>query len=166
MGNTLRVVALVAATLTTGLAAGLFAAFSYAVMPGLRRTDDRTMVGAMQQINTAILNGWFALCFGGAVLFTALAAVLHLGYATLPWIVAGLVFYVATLVITFRINVPLNNALDAAGTPDEASDLAAVRRRFETPWIRWNWVRTATNLAAFGCLAWALVLYGRITTGG
>jgi hypothetical protein len=35
-------------------------------MPGLRRTDDRTFVDAMQSINVAIINGWFALSFAGA----------------------------------------------------------------------------------------------------
>ena len=60
---------LVAATITNGLMAGLFAAYSYAVMPGLGRTDDRTFVEAMQQTNAAILNGWFGICFGGALLF-------------------------------------------------------------------------------------------------
>jgi uncharacterized membrane protein len=47
---------LVAGTVTTGLMAGLFAAFSYAVMPGLARTDDATFVRSMQRINVAILN--------------------------------------------------------------------------------------------------------------
>ena len=41
--------ALVAATITNGLMAGLFAAYSYAVMPGLGRTGDATFVEAMQQ---------------------------------------------------------------------------------------------------------------------
>ena len=35
---------LVAATITNGLMAGLFAAYSYAVMPGLGRASDRTFV--------------------------------------------------------------------------------------------------------------------------
>ena len=51
--------ALVAAVITNGLMAGLFAAYSYAVMPGLGRAGDRTFVEAMQQTNAAILNGWF-----------------------------------------------------------------------------------------------------------
>src|SRR3954465_3311268 len=84
---------LVAATITNGLMAGLFAAYSYAVMPGLGRTGDRTFVEAMQQTNAAILNGWFGLCFGGAVLFAAAAVLLHLGRPGLPWLVAGLVPY-------------------------------------------------------------------------
>jgi uncharacterized membrane protein len=144
--------ALVAAVITNGLMAGLFAAYSYAVMPGLGRSDDRTFVEAMQQTNAAILNGWFGLCFGGAVLFAAAAVLLHLGRPGLPWIVAGLVLYVAVLVVTFRVNVPLNDALAAAGP-----DLAAARAGFEGTWVRWNVVRAVLSTGAFGCLTWALV---------
>ncbi|MGW2195793.1 DUF1772 domain-containing protein, partial [Streptosporangium sp. NPDC001682] len=97
-----RGVALVAATITVGLMAGLFYAYTCSVMPGLGQTDDRTFVGAMRRINVAILNGWFAVCFGGALVLTVLAAVLHLhreGRPVLPWIVAALVLYVVVLVI-------------------------------------------------------------------
>jgi uncharacterized membrane protein len=144
--------ALVAAVITNGLMAGLFAAYSYAVMPGLGRSDDRTFVEAMQQTNAAILNGWFGLCFGGAVLFAAAALLLHLGRPGVPWIAAGLVLYVAVLVVTFRVNVPLNDALAAAGP-----DLAAARAMFEGTWVRWNVVRAVLSTGAFGCLTWALV---------
>jgi uncharacterized membrane protein len=145
--------ALVAAVITNGLMAGLFAAYSYAVMPGLARTGDRTFVEAMQQTNAAILNGWFGICFGGAVLFAAAAALLHLGRPALPWIVAGLALYVAVLVVTFSINVPLNDALAAAGDTDPV----AARAAFEGAWVRWNVVRAVASTAAFGCLTWALV---------
>ena len=37
----------------------------------------------------------------------------------------------------------------------------AVRDDFVTPWVAWNIVRTVATTAAFGCLAWALVLRGR-----
>ena len=91
--------ALVAAVITNGLMAGLFAAYSYAVMPGLGRAGDTTFVEAMQQTNAAILNGWFGVCFGGSVVFTAAAVVLHLGRPGLPWIVAGLVLGVVSLLV-------------------------------------------------------------------
>jgi uncharacterized membrane protein len=90
--TTLRTLSLVLAVITTGLMAGLFTAFSYSVMPGLARTDDRSFIGAMQGINAAILNGWFLLCFVGALAFALLAGVLHLGAGArraLPWIAAG-----------------------------------------------------------------------------
>src|SRR6478672_64334 len=82
--------ALVAAVITNGLMAGLFAAYSYAVMPGLGRASARTFVEAMQQTNAAILNGWFGICFGGAVVFAAAATVLYRGRPGWGWIVVGL----------------------------------------------------------------------------
>ena len=148
---------LVAAVITNGLMAGLFAAYSYAVMPGLGRADDRTFVEAMQRTNAAILNGWFGICFGGAVVFAAVAVVLHRGRPGLGWIVAGLVLYVAVLVVTFAVNVPLNDALAAAGNADPAG----VRARFEGTWVRWNVVRAVLSTGAFGCLTWALATAGR-----
>jgi uncharacterized membrane protein len=159
-----RAAALVGATVTMGLMAGLFYAFSIAVMPGLAGSGDRTFVAAMQQINKAILNGWFALGFAGAPLLTVLAAALHLGARwrpALPWIVAALVLYMVALAITFRVNVPLNDTLAAAGEPDRIADLAAVRERFEGRWVRWNAARAVATTAALACLAWALVLHGR-----
>ncbi|HYH31509.1 MAG TPA: hypothetical protein VD903_14085 [Pseudonocardia sp.] len=75
----MRSASLLAATLTSGLYAGLFYTFAVSVMLGLRRLDDRTFVDAMQQINLAVENGWFMGVFLGAPVPAALAAVLHLG---------------------------------------------------------------------------------------
>lgn len=160
----LRGATLVAATIAMGLAAGLFYTFSISVMPGLGRTGDRTFVEAMQRINVAIMNGWFAIAFAGALVLTIVAGLLHLGgdgRAVLPWIVAAFVLYAAVLVITFAVNVPLNNAIDAAGPPDRLADPAAVRQAFEARWVPWNIVRAVTSTAAFACLAWSLVVYGQ-----
>ncbi|MEV6520911.1 anthrone oxygenase family protein [Longispora sp. NPDC051575] len=165
-GNLLRGAVLIAATLTTGLIAGLFYAFSVAVMPGLRAAEDRSFVDTMQRINVAILNGWFMLCFLGALALTAAAALLHLRAATraaLPWLIAAFALYLVMFIVTAAVNVPLNNALDAAGKPGAITDLAAVRAKFEATWVGWNIVRAVASTAAFGCLTWALVLFGRST---
>jgi len=154
----MRTISLILSLLTTGLAAGLFYTFSIAVLPGLARVGDRTFVEAMSGINKAILNGWFAIAFGGAVVFTAVAALLHLGGShrtALVWIVAALVLYVAQLVITFTVNVPLNNELVAVNL--DTDDLAAARERFEATWVRWNVVRTLLVTGAFGSLIGALL---------
>ncbi|MDZ5446830.1 anthrone oxygenase family protein [Micromonospora sp. 4G57] len=155
----LRTAVLAGATLTTGLMAGLFFAYSCSVMPGLAATDDRTFVGTMQWINRRILNGWFLAAFLGAVLLLALAVALHLtaGGRVLAWTGAALVLYLVTLVITMRCSVPLNDRLDAAGPVDRITDLTAVRERFEATWVRWNLARTVTNVAAFACLIGALL---------
>jgi hypothetical protein len=72
--------------------------------------------------------------------------------------------YLAVFVITLTVHEPLNEVLRAAGDPDRIANLAAVRDAFhETRWVAWNIVRTIATTAAFGCLAWALVLHGRAT---
>lgn len=72
--DTFRAVSLIAATLTMGLVAGAFALYWHAIMPGLKRTDDRTFVGAFQATDRAIINPWFmAGGFLGALVFTLLA---------------------------------------------------------------------------------------------
>jgi uncharacterized membrane protein len=150
---------LLLATVLTGLIAGLFYAWSVSVMPGLAKTDDRTYLGALQGMNRAILNGWFFLSFMGALIVTAVAALLHLrteSRGVLLWIVIGLVLYIAVLAITFRVNVPLNNELDAANL-DQLANPADLRARFESTWVRWNVIRALLNTAAFGSLCYALV---------
>jgi uncharacterized membrane protein len=67
-------------------------------------------------------------------------------------------------VVTIAVNVPLNDTLKAAGSSDRIRDLAAVRERFHAGrWEAWNLVRVATSTAAFACLTWSLVLFGRAT---
>jgi uncharacterized membrane protein len=163
--SVLRAISLLSATMTMGLVAGAFVLYAHTVMPGLKKTDDRTFVTAFQALDRAIINPWFmAGGFLGALLFTLAAALSHLGHDALPWIVAALVLYAIAFVITIAVNVPLNDAIKAAGDPDRIADLAAVRERFdEARWAAFNLVRVVTSTAAFACLAWALVVYGRET---
>lgn len=159
IASNIRAGVLLLATVTTGLTAGLFAAFAYAVMPGLARVDDRAFVAGLRAINQAILNGWFALCFGGALVCTLAAVLLHLPAGLrgpLPWLIAGLVLYVLVLAVTAAVNVPLNDRLEAGAA--RLADPAELRATFESAWVRWNVVRAVLNTAAFGCLGVALLV--------
>jgi uncharacterized membrane protein len=159
-----RAASLLVATLTTGLMAGVFGLYANAIMPGLRRTDDRTFVGAFQAVDTAVINPLFLLTLFVAFAATGAAAILHLGRderSVLPWCVAAFVLYGFVLVSTLAVNVPRNDAIKAAGPLDRISDLAAVRNRFdERTWARWNLARAVTSTVSFGLLAWALVEHG------
>jgi uncharacterized membrane protein len=160
--ETLRAVVLVLATMSVGLMAGVFGLYAHTVMPGLRRTDDRTFVAAFQAMDRAIINPWFMIGgFLGGLVLPAAATILSVGVGpVLPWTIAALGLYLVAFVITFAVNLPLNNGIKAAGDPDRA-DVAAVRQRFNEPrWVRWNLVRTVVSTVAFACLAWALVRYG------
>lgn len=158
---------LLVTTLFTGLMAGLFAAFAYSVMPGLGRSSDRTFVEAMQAINKAIVNPAFMLLFMGSIPLLGLAVVLAWrgqSRPVLPWLIAALVLYIVAFMVTSGVNVPLNDALAHAGDPDNIRQLAKVRSDFEGSWVAWNIVRALLHTAAFGCLAWALVLHGAHVT--
>ena len=67
--DTVSTISLYAALVTTGLMAGVYLAFSIAVLPGIARTDDNTFVASMRGMNTAILNPVFGLVFGGPLVF-------------------------------------------------------------------------------------------------
>jgi uncharacterized membrane protein len=161
--ETAQGLALVAATVTTGLVAGLFYGFACSVMPALRGGGDRLFIEVMQRINVAILNGWFVLGYIGAFVFTGLALGLQLwdgrGAAAAPT-GAALLCYVAAMGVTARVNIPLNNALEKAGPPDRAAEPRVVRQGFEGRWVRWNVVRAVLCAAAVGLLCWSLVLHG------
>jgi len=154
-----------AAVIAMGLVAGLYFFSAIAVMPALTAADDRTLVDAMQQMIVKIENPAFFLVFLGAPVLAAVALVQarRSGSAkTAGWIVAGLALYTVMVVVTFAVHIPLNYDLRDAGDPDRIENLAAVRDDFVTPWVAWDIVRTLASTAAFGCLAWALVLRGRM----
>ncbi|WP_433257601.1 DUF1772 domain-containing protein [Streptosporangium sp. CA-135522] len=160
----LSTIALVLSTLSAGLMAGLFAAFAYSVMPGLRQSSDRTLVEAMQKINVAIINPVFMLVFMGGLVFTLAAVALHWQgdlRPVLPWVIAGCVLYLVMLGVTSAVNVPLNDQLARAGKPVKIADLAAVRESFEARWVTWNIVRALAATGSFGCFIWALVVHGQ-----
>jgi uncharacterized membrane protein len=165
MSDPVRTATLLIATLTLGLVAGLFYAYAGSVMPGLRAADDRTVVDVMQRFNVAILNGLFRLLFLGALVSTGVAAYLFRGAGgrtVLVPVVVALALYALTLLVTFAVNIPLNNRLAQAGPAQRIADPAAVRAAFYDRWVRWNTVRTLTCAGAFGAASWALVEYGRL----
>ncbi|WP_151770621.1 anthrone oxygenase family protein [Streptomyces abyssomicinicus] len=162
--ETVSTLVLIAATVTTGLVAGLFYGFSIAVMPGLARADDRTLVTVMRRINAAILNGWFLLGYVGTIVLDALALVLFAvqpaSRAALAAIAVSTALYLAAVILTARVNIPLNNALEAAGQAQESTEPALAREAFERPWVRANHARTLLCAAALAAHCCALVAHG------
>lgn len=156
--------ALMAATITMGIGAGVYLLYLSAIMPGLGKTDDRTFVGAFQQIDTAIVGPFLLVFFIGPLVFSALAAAFHLGdgeRSGLVLIASAIVLQAVMAGATLRVNVPLNDGIKAAGDPGDIQDFAAVREQFnEERWVRWNTVRAVAATSAFACLAGALVIYG------
>ncbi|MCT2581955.1 anthrone oxygenase family protein [Actinophytocola gossypii] len=148
------------ATVTVGLIAGTFFDWSVSIMPALATSDDRTYVTVMQETIRVMNRGpLFVGTFIGAFVFTGAALVLQRrmgARAAVRWILAGLLLYLATLLITFGIHFPLNDTLDRAGDPDTIADLAALRAETEQAWVNAHTVRTIATALATACLCRSL----------
>lgn len=141
-----------AATIATGLMAGVYLIFAIAIMPGLRRLDDTGFVAAFQAIDRAIINPIFVVAFFAPTVLCGIGAFTERGEPGYRWIVAALVLNAAIVVFTIAINVPLNDALKARGDVT-GPDATAAREAFrEGRWVAWNWFRTVANLGAVVCL--------------
>ena len=106
-----------AALVAMALVAGLIYTFSVAVMPNLAGADDRTFVATMQRFNE---NPVFQLSFTGALVLTALAAVLqrrHGPDVAVRWTVAALVLYGIVLAVTFGITSRSTTSSTGPATP-------------------------------------------------
>ncbi|MGW6966371.1 anthrone oxygenase family protein [Streptomyces zaomyceticus] len=144
-----------AATVATGLVAGVWFAYVCSVMPALARSDDRVFAEVMRNINEVIQNPLFFGVFFGAPILTAVAAWQYRATRTRVWTFAGLALSLAVFVVTSAVNVPLNDALAAAG------DVSAARDAFEGPWVAWNIVRAVLSTAGFVCLLGAFAARNR-----
>lgn len=156
-----RPLLLVAGVFLLGLMAGVFFAFACAVMPGLSGSTDRTMVEGMQKINAAIENPLFLLAFAGALLLPAIVLYQERKgdrSELRRFLIAAVALYAVALLITFAVDIPLNEELKDAGNPAHIHDLATVRDNFVGPWVAGNIARTVATAAAFACAAWALVV--------
>ncbi|MET7882250.1 DUF1772 domain-containing protein [Streptomyces avermitilis] len=150
-----------AATVAAGLIAGVFYVFACAVMPALALSEDRVYIEVMQNINDVIQNPVFFLSFLGALVLTALSAWQLRGSPCRWWVFAALIAYALVFLFTVVVNIPLNNDLANAGAPARIADPAAVRAKFEDPWVAWNVVRALLSTLALALLVRALFLRGR-----
>ncbi|WP_326586018.1 anthrone oxygenase family protein [Streptomyces sp. NBC_01294] len=154
-------------TVLVGLMAGLFFAFDVSVMPGLAAGDERVYVAAMRAFNAAIDgNPLFGMVFVLALLAAAGSVVVEYRggrRATALWVGAATVAYLAVLVITFTVNIPLNNELAGVDPDAVGADGLAIVERFKTTWVTTNIIRTVLCTAALAALARALMLHGRTT---
>lgn len=147
-----------AATLGSGLIAGVFFAFSSFVMKALARLPAHEGIAAMQAINIVVINPLFLGVFVGTAVLSGIAIVaagMRWGEPGAAFLLAGGVLYLfGTFLVTMLGNVPLNNSL-AAATP-AAPEAAVHWARYVSRWTAWNHVRTAAALAAMAAFAIAL----------
>jgi len=162
LGSTFRVLTLAGATLTTGLAAGVFYAYAVSVNLGLATQPDASYVATMQAINERIENPLFFASFFGALLLLLAALAVHFPRPRSGrfWLVAlACVLYVGGgFLLTSFVNVPMNNDLAAVDPGAPARVLSEARDAYEGPWDFWNGVRTVFSSMAFLALVSACLV--------
>jgi uncharacterized membrane protein len=130
-------------------------------MVGLREVSDHAFVESFQAINRVLPNGRFALPFFTPVVLAPLCTWLAFGSGEQTagwWCLVATVLQIVTFLITGTRNVPLNNALEAAGIPVTEQDAGRVRASFVKPWTRWNDVRFVTSTLGFAVAVIALAV--------
>ncbi len=143
-------VTLMAATVATGLGAGVYYAYQVSVTRALAEADDAAYARTFQSINRTIVNPWFVSIFLGAPALAAAALTVHWGGdgPRVTWMATGLALNVASVAITVAGNIPLNEALDRLGAVSGEAATAA-RRDFERPWNRFHLARTIASVGGF-----------------
>jgi uncharacterized membrane protein len=141
-----------------GLVAGFFYAFSTCVMKALARLPAAQGIAAMQSINVVVINPWvMGALFGAAVAAAALvvASVIEWGEPYAVYLlIGGLVYLVATILVTIVYHVPRNDAL--ATVDPSTAEAERHWARYVRGWTAWNHVRTLGALAAAALLTIAL----------
>lgn len=142
-------ISILSSTLLCSLVAGFLFAFTVVVMPGIRNLDALDFLQAFKAMDRIIQNNqpWFILVWLGSIISLILTTGLSL--ATLQsldrvLLVSACVIYLfGVLLPTAAINVPLNNRLQAQElTSVDDTELHSIRSTFESPWIKWNTIRT------------------------
>ena len=145
--------------LGSGLMAGVFFAFSIAVMKALGRLPPAEGMSAMQSIDIVIVNPIFLFVFLG----TGIACVVLSIASVFKWqtngsgylLLGALAYIIGSILITSFINVPMNNALAAASPTDPSS--ADLWSNYLSNWTMWNHIRTIGSLAAAALLMVAML---------
>jgi uncharacterized membrane protein len=144
----LRVALTGAAVVGTGVAAGIFYAFSSFVMAALARLQPGHGTAVMRSVNVTVINVSFMLVFLGTALLCLVLGAVLMFWASPPRgslaLAACGVYLIGVVGVTIVCNVPLNNRLDQLG--GEALD--AFWPMYLARWTWWNHVRTAAALVS------------------
>ena len=160
--------AFTALILTAGIF-GIFYGWVCTVMWGLDTAPPDVAIRAMQAMNASIRNAAFFPVFFLPPVFAGLTAVSALvsgqRQPALLFAGAALLCLFGIIVLTFNINVPMNDALAVTEIPDNPVDAARVWAEFSDTWQVWNQIRTGAGFLAVLAIGWGLISLDRPLAG-
>ena len=125
-------------------------------MPALGQLAPAEGMRAMQRINVTVFHPLFMGTFFGTALVSlaALALPWVTGTEQPAWGWTGPVLYlIGVFGVTAAGNVPLNERLKEADAEQEAG--RAIWAEYQTPWTRWNHLRTLASIAAIAAFGFS-----------
>ena len=144
----------------SGAIFGFFYAWVCSTMWGLDAADPRVAIQAMQAMNASVRNAVFAPAFFGTpivlLITAALAYARALNMAALAFAAGGLVYLLGGMILTMTINVPMNEALAAVTTPENAADARRIWQGYSAPWQFWNTIRACMSGLALALVGYAI----------
>ena len=155
MTGTIITAVITTSAVCTGVAGGVYFAFSAMVMPALRSLPASRAVPAMQHINRSAVRLPFMVVFFGGALASLATLIMELtsgaGAPTSPSRIVGSGLALAAFGVTIVRNIPLNNAL--ALIPPHALDIDERWNTFSRAWSLANHARVTAAVAATVILA-------------
>lgn len=148
------------ALLLIGAVFGFFYAWVCSTMWGLDTADPRIAIAAMQAMNASVRNAVFAPAFfgaGPALLLVALVA-WRVGarQSIAPFASAGLVYIFGGMILTFIVNVPMNQALGLLDVPGDIAHARQIWTQYSDTWQVWNQIRTGLSGLSLLLAGWGL----------
>ncbi|HKX72619.1 MAG TPA: anthrone oxygenase family protein [Candidatus Saccharimonadales bacterium] len=161
MTNTYFLIGLIIAIVMLALVLGVFSLWARTIMRALKGMDDAAFIKSFQALDKAIVSSVFMVQFFAPVL--VLGGLVWYAYSQsmsgAGFVLAGFVLYLAAIVGTMAINVPLNDGLQKVDPAADKESLARARKAFNEPrWMAGNALRTYVTLGAICCLSAALYL--------
>tara|TARA_Y100000385_G_C12934201_1_gene568127 strand:- start:380 stop:862 length:483 start_codon:yes stop_codon:yes gene_type:complete len=140
--------------ISTGMMAGIFFTWTNAVKPGIGKLDNLSYLKAFQAMNRVILNAIFYCLF-----MMPLITLIILSYNSFDLqklyvfdllIASTVIYFIGVILTTIIGNIPLNEMLDKSDLKRlDQQHLMTLRKKIETRWNRFNYVRTVSSFLSF-----------------
>ena len=155
---------LILSTLLCALVTGLILGFAIVVMPGIAKFSDKEFLLAFKHMDEVIQRNQpiFMLIWVGSIISVIASIVLGKNNLSnynfyLLCIASGL-YLLGVQAPTIRFNIPLNNELQRLDISNsDESAMALFRIKFESPWNRWNVIRSLNGVVTVCMLLFLLL---------
>lgn len=148
MLNVLKMSALTSLILS-GAIFGFFYAWVCSTMWGLDAIDPKIAIAAMQAMNASVRNAVFAPAFFGTapimIITGTIAFSCHRKPAAKLFIAAGIIYLFGGNILTFGINVQMNEALALVQIPETTEEAHIIWQAYSPKWQFWNQTRTIVS---------------------